>query len=105
MGMRVRLIKKLANAIDGIDLAGCSVGDVLNLPRRAAQLLIAEDWAVAEGPRQYASGGERGISAALDRPKVSTSWRMLPVEENDDLRRLFGKLSLVRTALPRRRRG
>jgi hypothetical protein len=52
--MRVRLIKKLADTIDGIDLAGCRVGDILDLPRRAARLLIAEQWASAEGPRIYA---------------------------------------------------
>ena len=38
--MRVRLIKKLAEVIDGIDLTAVKAGDVLNLERSEAQLLI-----------------------------------------------------------------
>ena len=47
--MRVRLIKKLADIIDGVDLRGRSVGDLLTLKPREAKLLIAEQWAVAGG--------------------------------------------------------
>jgi hypothetical protein len=47
--MRVRLIKKLADIIDGVDLRGRSVGDLLNLKPREAKLLIAEQWAVPGG--------------------------------------------------------
>jgi hypothetical protein len=47
--MRVRLIKKLAEKIDGVDLTGRSVGDLLNLESRDARLLIAEQWAVPGG--------------------------------------------------------
>jgi hypothetical protein len=84
-------------------LAGCRVGDVLDLPRRAARLLIAEQWASAEGPRSYASGGERRTSDARDGRRVSKPTRVHPTEEGDDLQRLFRKLSVVRAALPRRR--
>lgn len=44
--MRVRLTRKLAERIDGIDLSGRSVGDVLDLPDREALCLIAEGWAL-----------------------------------------------------------
>jgi hypothetical protein len=44
--MRVRLIKKFAEMIDGIDLSGRSVGDVLNVNPSEGKLLIAEQWAV-----------------------------------------------------------
>jgi hypothetical protein len=55
--MRVRLTKKLADEIDGINLAGHNVGDVLELPPAEAELLVAEGWATperqsADRPRQ-----------------------------------------------------
>jgi hypothetical protein len=43
--MQVRLTRKLAQCIDGVDLTGCEVGEILNLPVHDAHLLIAEDWA------------------------------------------------------------
>lgn len=43
--MRVRLVKKLAEQIDGIDLTSHRVGDFLLVSQRAAALLIAEGWA------------------------------------------------------------
>jgi hypothetical protein len=43
--MAVRLTRKLADMIDGIDLSASRVGDVLHLPWRGAWLLIAEGWA------------------------------------------------------------
>jgi hypothetical protein len=44
--MRIRLTRKLADCLDGVDLSHFSVGDVLDLPRREAHLLIAEGWAL-----------------------------------------------------------
>jgi hypothetical protein len=46
--MKVRLVVKLAQMIDGVDLSNHDVGDVLDLPERKGRLLIAEGWAVAE---------------------------------------------------------
>lgn len=43
--MRIRLTRKLADCLDGVDLSHYSVGDVLDLPRRDAHLLLAEGWA------------------------------------------------------------
>ena len=43
--MKVRLIRKFAERIDGVSLEGVRVGDVLDLDEREARLLIAEDWA------------------------------------------------------------
>jgi hypothetical protein len=45
--MQIRLTRKLADCLDGVDLSHYSVGDVLDLPRHEAHLLIAEGWAVA----------------------------------------------------------
>jgi hypothetical protein len=46
--MRVRLTRKLAGKIDGVDLQGFQVDDVLDLPMQQADLLVAEKWAVPE---------------------------------------------------------
>jgi hypothetical protein len=66
----VRLTRKLAEEIDGIDLTGRQVGDFLSLSGRDAQLIIAEGWAEpvvddGAGPSQeLASAAERS-----NRPK------------------------------------
>lgn len=44
--VRVRLIRKLAERINDIDLSGCAIGDILDLPLHSARLLIVEGWAV-----------------------------------------------------------
>lgn len=43
--IRVRLTRKLASRLNGIDVSGCRVGDVIELPEEAARMLIAEGWA------------------------------------------------------------
>jgi hypothetical protein len=43
--MALRLTRKLADMIDGIDLSAFRVGDVLYLPWPGAWILIAEGWA------------------------------------------------------------
>jgi hypothetical protein len=44
--MRVRLVKKLADMIDDIDLSRARIGDILTLRFEQALLLVAEGWAV-----------------------------------------------------------
>ena len=41
----VRLIRKYAEMIDGVNLEEAEVGDRLELPKREAEVLIAEGWA------------------------------------------------------------
>ena len=43
--MRVRLTRKLAESVDGIDLRRCRVGDIIELSRHDGELLLAEHWA------------------------------------------------------------
>ena len=43
---RVRLTKKFAEFLDGIDLRRVKAGDDIELAEREARLLIAEGWAV-----------------------------------------------------------
>jgi hypothetical protein len=45
--MRVRLVRKLADILDGIDVSAYKSGDIVNLSQRDAELLIAEQWAVS----------------------------------------------------------
>ncbi len=48
--MKVKLIRKLSDCIDGVDLRSTTVGTILDLPPAHAYLLIAEQWAVAVSP-------------------------------------------------------
>jgi hypothetical protein len=43
--MLVRLTRKYAECLDGVDLSECRAGQVLDLSERDAKLLIAEGWA------------------------------------------------------------
>jgi hypothetical protein len=44
--MRIRLTRKLAESLDGVDLSSYGPGEVIDLPQRDAALVIAERWAV-----------------------------------------------------------
>ena len=50
--VRVRLTKKLAEMIDGVDISRRTVGDSFRVSIEDARLLIAEQWAVPAEPRQ-----------------------------------------------------
>lgn len=45
MAVKVRLTRKLAQIINGIDLSGARTGEELELSTRDAELLISEGWA------------------------------------------------------------
>ena len=63
--LRVRLTRRLAECVDGIDLSERRVGDVLDLSPHDGELLIAEGWATAvASPRKCAS--DRHPRAAAD---------------------------------------
>ena len=68
--MRVRLTKRLANMIDGINLDGHTPGDVLTLSDREAQMLVAERWAIPERREQSGEppGDERRRESPYGRP-------------------------------------
>ena len=69
MRVRVRLTKKLAEVIDGIDLSDRRVGDVVDLPRHDAEILLAEGWA---SPVKSAFGARARRADADDRLRRST---------------------------------
>jgi hypothetical protein len=60
--MAVRLTRKLADMIDGIDLSAFRVGDVLHLPWRGAWILIAEGWAEMIERRHRPRGNINALS-------------------------------------------
>ena len=43
--MRIRLTRKLAIRLNGLDLSGIKVGDIVFLPEPDATMLIREGWA------------------------------------------------------------
>ena len=49
--VQVRLTRKLAEMIDGIDLSKKVVGQTLRLATREARLLVAEGWAETVEPQ------------------------------------------------------
>ena len=61
----VRLVRKYADMIDGVDLEGATVGDRLELSPKDADVLIAEGWAVADERRVRLL---RSRALAADRP-------------------------------------
>jgi hypothetical protein len=62
--MRIRLVRKLADHLDGIDVSGHTEGDVLELPQAEAELLIAEQWALP--CHGLEGGGVSTVSVAHD---------------------------------------
>lgn len=46
--MRVRLVRKFANALNGLDLTKVSVGDVIDVAPHVASMLILEGWGSVE---------------------------------------------------------
>jgi hypothetical protein len=50
----VRLTRKYANSIDGVNLEAAKVGDRLELSRRDASVLIAEGWAERQDDQRRA---------------------------------------------------
>jgi hypothetical protein len=45
--MWVRITRRLAECVNGVDLSGRVVGDLLDLAQRDAEMLVAEGWATA----------------------------------------------------------
>ena len=44
--LRVRLVKKLAQFLNGVDLRNLTVGQCVDLPDTAARMLVSAGWAV-----------------------------------------------------------
>jgi hypothetical protein len=66
--MKVRLTRKFADLINGIDLSKAHPGETLDLSQREAEILMAEGWA------EYA-GGAQPLAQAHDVPPKKAGWR------------------------------
>jgi hypothetical protein len=67
VNMRVRLTRKFAEAIDGIDLSQYCVGDFIDLPQHDAELLLAEGWALpADSHARMTAAGHVVRATAAD---------------------------------------
>lgn len=66
--MKVRLTRKFADLINGVDLSRAHTGETLDLSEREAALLMAEGWA------EYA-GGEQLREHAHELPPKKPRWR------------------------------
>jgi hypothetical protein len=64
--MHVRLTRKLANKVDGIDLSRWKVGDVIEMPSRDALMLVAEGWAELLERRELGPAGQHSRPLAAD---------------------------------------
>ena len=81
--MRVRLIAKLAEVVDGIDLSDTTEGDVIELSEHDAYVLIAEKWAESVDEREELTAhfhwqDERDIAADRGVPP-----RLSPIASDD----------------------
>jgi len=76
--MKIRLTRKLAEFIDGVDLRSFQVGDVVDLTAADANLLLAEGWATESDP-----SGAVLLNRAppSDRPPGSARHRSKPHEQ------------------------
>jgi hypothetical protein len=69
--MKVRLTRKYADVIDGVDLSNVRTGETLDLPAREARLLLAEGWAeYAGGRRSRATANESTFSRKRSRHSI-----------------------------------
>jgi hypothetical protein len=89
--MQIQLVRKLANHLDGVDVSMYNEGDIIELSRRQAELLIAEQWAVPfYGPtpgevRRVSTVPE--LATAADRFERRTLEQMRRLREEMDNRR------------------
>lgn len=62
----VRLTRKYAEKIDGVDLSRNQVGDLLDLSARDAHMLIAEGWAAPceQGPCEQGRADGEAVATA-----------------------------------------
>jgi hypothetical protein len=68
--MRVRLTRKLADLINGLDLSKAHTGETLDLSQKDAEMLLAEGWAEFAGsPQPRDRAHETPSKSDAGRPK------------------------------------
>src|SRR5690349_7855426 len=66
--MKVRLIRKLADQLDGVNVSQQRVGDVLDLRPEQARVLVAEGWATSNERRQTSAARSFGDRRRVHSP-------------------------------------
>lgn len=72
--MRIRLTRKLAPCLDGIDVSAYRDGDLVDLPDAQAELLVAERWAECVSSESDEGAGARPSERQVER--VGRSWSL-----------------------------
>ena len=87
--MRVRITRKLADRVDGVDLTHFDVGEVIELPDPDGRLVIAERWGVfARRQTDVGNGHDPTVgSASLDRRQSSGDIYQRLREKHDAIER------------------
>jgi hypothetical protein len=78
--MRVRLTRKYAECIDGVDLSGRQVGEIMDIPNRDAALLVAEGWASlieSDSSLTIVDSSQTGSGSGVDEPLPAVDVRKL----------------------------
>jgi hypothetical protein len=85
--MLIRLTRKLAECVDGVDLSRAREGDVLDLSPREGELLIAEGWAeTCDAPRPAEAVGSPPATASADSAARLTAEQLRRVREQMEQR-------------------
>jgi len=81
--MKVRLTKRLAPQLDGIDVSDRREGDVLDLSPSEAKILVEEQWAIPE--RRFHSDPDHGRGRrADDYPRKRSPFRRRRMPKQKD---------------------
>jgi len=83
--MWIRLTRKLADWLDGIDVSDRRVGEIFDLPIRDAQLLIAEGWAEPHIPVSVGTFRDQPTRMVDSRDRIEAAVaRLRPLREQRD---------------------
>jgi hypothetical protein len=70
--MRVRIVRKLADRVDGIDLTNYDVGEVIELPEMDGRLMVAEQWGEFARREADLESGRNTAARPRDRRRTSS---------------------------------
>ena len=70
--MRVRIVRKLADRVDGIDLTNYDVGELIELPEMDGRLMVAEQWGEFARREGDLEDGRDAAARPFDRRRTSS---------------------------------
>jgi len=84
--MRVRIVRKLADRVDGIDLTNYDVGEVIELPEMDGRIMVAEQWGEFARREADLENGRDAATRPLDRRRGDLYERLRSKREELDQR-------------------